>query len=45
MQDQFYWRSSCHGAPMRVGGDGEGEGDTHYYICNECGDPCDPVKN
>lgn len=31
--------SNCHQAPVNVAGSSEG---TNYYICTECGEPCDP---
>lgn len=30
-------RSDCHNARVWVGG----EGSTHYYVCEECNNPCD----
>lgn len=30
-------RSDCHNARVFVGG----LGTTHYYVCDECGEPCD----
>lgn len=30
-------RSDCHNARVFVGG----KGSTHYYVCDECGMPCD----
>jgi hypothetical protein len=41
MTDETHNRSSCCGKPVTVGGDDE-DG-THYYICSECGSPCDVV--
>ena len=43
MQDQFYYKSACCGAPVNEGGD-SGEGQTNFYVCSKCDNPCDVTK-
>lgn len=30
---------------MTVGGDGTGEGATHFWVCESCQNPCDPAQD
>lgn len=38
-------KSNCCNAPMSVGGEGTGEGATHFYVCEGCKKPCDPTAS
>jgi hypothetical protein len=33
--------SKCCKAPVTIGGEDDGFGGTHYYVCTKCGKPCD----
>ena len=42
MENEFYQRSNCCGAPVTVDGDDdEGMGGTRFYRCTACDNPCD----
>lgn len=36
-------KSNCCNAPMSVGGDGTGEGATHFWVCEKCCEACNPA--
>lgn len=35
--------SPCHGAPVHLNLSGSGPAMTGYYVCEACGQPCDPM--
>lgn len=40
---KFHGYSTCCNAPVRIAGEGKGDGNTLFFVCTACKNACDPA--